>query len=271
MGKSKGISTTEILVALALSTLISLIVTSLFVTSSNLYVKNKKAFELNEDTRNAIATIEYLFSRWGAGVPCKDNKCVINNSLPPCDDYPPSDPQCITIKDNGREVEFFGNLYGFGFITNSTVDTAEAISCGLSSDEKQNCYLVWEKGEVKMKDGKPSVYSINLDKNNVDCYHSLEQAKVKISLVPQDTDNNATVASGTYISRAPFKIRLYVQDGFLFVDKIDQSSCNYNEANIKIGKVKNFEVKSQERSIVVNITFTSKDGKERKLQKVYGK
>ncbi|MDW8095205.1 MAG: type II secretion system protein, partial [Aquificaceae bacterium] len=114
----RGVTLTELLVAIVVSSIILTAIVSIFSTSNLALRRGKETAELTEDVRNAITTLEFVFSRWGSGVPCENNQCNIGNTIPDCPNTnlqpPPRDPMCMTII--GQEVRFFANLYGMGFV-----------------------------------------------------------------------------------------------------------------------------------------------------------
>lgn len=260
----KGISLVELLIAIVIGIIITSALTGLFVGSNRAFLKNREISELAEDVRNAITTLEFIFSRWGAGVPCENNNCTIEPTLPPCSSYPPSDPQCITIEPSS--VEFYANLYGYGFVINSTGTTAKAVSCRLSLDSRQNCYLLWDNGSVRQENGNVLVYRITaISSNNKDCIKDINQSIVDLSV-------NGTLNNGTFISRAPHKVRIYKQGDFLFMDRYDTaSSCNEDETAVRIGRVENFSVIPDGRGVFVNATFISSNGKKYSIVKRFGR
>lgn len=136
----KGVSLVEILNAIAVDAIITLALTFLFVGSNRAFLGNRASAGLTEDVRNAITTLEFVFSRWGTGVPCRDNNCTIESPPPPCSSYPPYDPQCITLTSSS--VEFYANIYGYGFVTTATNTTASIISCRLDSSSRDNYYYI---------------------------------------------------------------------------------------------------------------------------------
>lgn len=65
--KNRGISLVELLVAIVVSTIILGAVLSMFIGSNIAFRGNRDIAEMSEDVRNAITTLEFLFSRWGLG------------------------------------------------------------------------------------------------------------------------------------------------------------------------------------------------------------
>lgn len=103
----KGFTVIELLVAMVVSMIVVGALTSLFIVGNRTFTTNKQVADITDEVRNAITTLDFLFSRWGVGVPCPQNGCNLQTPPPDCPDeksYPPSDPMCITI--TGTEIVF---------------------------------------------------------------------------------------------------------------------------------------------------------------------
>lgn len=59
----KGISLVELLIAIVIGIIVTSALTGLFVGSNRAFLKNREISELAEDVRNAITTLEFIFSR----------------------------------------------------------------------------------------------------------------------------------------------------------------------------------------------------------------
>lgn len=259
----RGFTLVELLVAIMVSSIILLAVASLFMGSNRAFRVNRDVAEMSEDVRNAITTLEFIFSRWGAGVPCANNNCNITNNIQPCNNqYPPQDPMCMDI--SGGRVIFYANLYGIGFVNNIDANNISLVSCRLNTSSNQNCYYVWSSGRVILDNNQPKIVSLNGNVNQ-DCISGVNAVSISRT-------TNPDLLQGNYITRVPHRITLYVQGEWLMMDREDMAqACNDTETAIRIGRVQNFSVQTQGRSVVVNATFVSADGRTYPITRVYGR
>ena len=258
--KSYGFTVVELLVAILVSLIVLGAVVSLYISSSRGFQKTKPISDVLEEARSALATLDFLFSRWGMGVPCLNNTCTYNVSITPCDGYPPSDPMCMNVTDNS--VEFYANLYGFGFVVSTDGTNAQVISCRLNTSATQNCYYVWNGNAlVSGYSGDiPIVYSLQGNVSNVDCinFDGNPNATVSVNMVSVDGSSTYTLSDGNIISRVPHRVRIYVQDGWLLVDKEDMAAaCGANENAVRLAPVENFSVTTNGQTVILDITFKS--------------
>ena len=269
--KMKGFTLIEILVTILLVSIILMTIVGLYIASDKAFKKNKPISDVLEEMRSGIATLDFVFSRWGVGVPCANNNCTINaTGISPCDeDYPPSDPMCMTCNEGSlssgcSDVEFYGNLYGIGFVVNanSTTGTASIISCRLeyNSDCSKQCYYIWEGGKISN-----SSWNSTNNQPIIRCLPSSEYEGECISgTTPKSVSfDNSTfpIEDGNIIMRAPHKIRIFLDnDGWIKMERYD--SCNnFNSENgnntRKIAKADSFKVYAEGKTIKVSVTFVS--------------
>ncbi|MEM4675802.1 MAG: prepilin-type N-terminal cleavage/methylation domain-containing protein [Nitrososphaerota archaeon] len=270
----RGFSLLELLVAIVVSSIILLAMASLFIGSNRAFRVNRDVSEMSEDVRNAITTLEFVFSRWGVGVPCANNQCNIGNTIPPCgNQYPPADPMCMDINNN--TVSFYANLYGFGFVQNVAGGVANIISCRLNSGQNQNCYYVWRSARLESGfdiNGRPIAVRLPNFNGQPDCIaNSNPNLSINANLTTS-AGGNMVLQTGDYISRAPHMITLRLQGGWLVMDRVDMGTgCTDNENAVLIGMVENFQVQTQGRSVIVNATFVSADGRRYPITRIYGR
>ncbi|MEJ5339479.1 MAG: prepilin-type N-terminal cleavage/methylation domain-containing protein [Aquificaceae bacterium] len=274
--KNRGISLVELLVAIVVATIILGAVASMFIGSNRAFRGNRDVSEMSEDVRNAITTLEFLFSRWGAGVPCpgnttdQNNVCNINpNLIPPCNNqYPPQDPMCMDIA--GSSVTFYANLYGIGFVRAVSGNNATVISCRLNTGANQNCYYVWHNARIKPgydNNGRPVVVSLGGSLNQPDCMTGMNTVSI-----PANLGNNVNLGAGDYITRVPHRITIRMDGDWLVMDRVDMAgNCTDNENAVRIGRVQNFSVQAQGRSVRVDATFLSADGRQYQITRYYGR
>jgi len=111
--KPKGITLVEVLVAMAISLVLSLMIYYAVRHSSESYVINKKLSDLIETARTTEVQLKYFFDRWGVGVPedpnsldCSyDFNTNINNTQFPKSKY------CLMI-ENGEPCDKLSFYYG---------------------------------------------------------------------------------------------------------------------------------------------------------------
>ncbi len=285
--RKKAFTLVEILVAMILASIILVAVLGLYVASDKVFKKTKPVSDVLEEMRSGIVTLDFVFSRWGAGVPCYNNNCNIGTTISACSSYPPTDPMCMTCNSGDlttgcSDVEFYANLYGMGFVIAATTSSASLVSCRLDTSDNQNCYYIWENGGVvnyNSTTASPPAYGFNVSFNSIDCV----DFNGAPNLIINDPDMcewvNGTldcsyvysVQSGDIITRVPHKVRLYVDqdtDGsyWLMMDKTDmESGCNSDENAVKVARIKDansFKVYAVGRAIKVVITFATQGLKE---------
>ncbi len=277
----RGFSLVELLTAIVVAVIILGAITGLFIGSNNAFRTGRNVSGLTEDVRNAISTLEFVFSRWGAGVPCKNNNCttalqnIKSGTLPDCDGYPPTDPMCITA---GSDVRFYANLYGIGFVVSVSGNNANVISCRLSNNSKQNCYYVWNGGRTKFgtgTDGRLVFVRLSGISGEQDCLGGTQTISISGQVyewvtLPQST--TLSLSPGDYITRVPHGIRLYVSNGVLYMDRTDMAdSCGDSESAVKIGNVQSFNVQKVGRAVRVDAVFVGSDGKTYPITRYFGR
>ncbi len=280
----RGYSLLEILVAIVIVAIVMGAVVAIYSASNRTFQKTKPVSSLLEEVREALSTLDFVFSRWGSAVPCEGNNCTLNN--PPADcgtSYPPKDPMCITIR-NGNEAEFYANLYGMGFVVSvdTTDNTASLISCRLRKDRDpdkrtQNCYYVWKGDRVVAFDstGLPVIYELSGLSNtedNIDCLSEPASPNATININMKDISSggsDVTLSEGMVITRVPHRIRLYVDNGWLMMDKTDMASpCSSDENAIRIARVQSFSIEKVGKGVKLNITFVSQEDSSKTMRVV---
>lgn len=274
--KNRGFTVVELLVGIVVSIITLLAISSLFFTSNRVIQIVKPASESIEEVQTGLATLDFLMSRWGVGFPCSNNcvydatkKCstTFDNFNASSTDLNPygNNPLCINILNNGSEVQFFASLGGSGFVKSSDNNSSQLISCRLSSKSKDNCYFLFNpafSGFAQLSD---------LSANNRDCIDlditSQTNATATINTLPA----GISLAGGLLI-RAPHFVRIYIQDGWLRMDKKDISDCNDNENAVNIAKVRSFTAESlSSRSVKFTIEFVSQTDPNKvfRVERVY--
>lgn len=281
--KNKGFTLTELLIAILLASVISLALLSTFIVSNSAFRTGRKVSELTEDVRNALTTLDFLFSRWGQGVPCADNNCTIGSTLPDCSTYPPRDPMCVTISDYGMKVEFYANLYGGGFVVSVNDTHANIISCRLNRSPTQNCYYIFDNSGFRIRNSNNQPVAVKLSSftGQPDCLMSAQpNLNISRTLFEWDTVFNSTLTlmPGDFISRVPHRITLYVKniagENWLVYDRADmESGCGDNENSVRIIKIRDrdLNISKEGRTVLINATFITANGTAYKIERRFGR
>ena len=259
--KNKGASLIEVLTAIVMSSIVLMAIVGLYISSDKTFKKQRELSELIEEVRSGMTNLDFLFSRWGVGVPCKNNTCSLSNSIAACYSYPPSDPMCMDcvsgdLSTGCRDVIFYGNLNGIGFVVSVNGSYAKLISCRLkeSSSSSYYYYYVWREGEVLTNSsGEPEAVTINyISPNGASCKELTEPNAETSTAI-----GNFTLVPGDIIIGVPKKIELFVEDGLLkekIWDMYNPSSPQY-EGEKAIAHVDSFEVYRVGRGIKVKVKF----------------
>lgn len=281
--KQKGFTIVELLVVMVLCALILMAVLGIYLASDKIFRKTRPISDVLEETRGAIVTLDFIFSRWGTGVPCKNNNCNIGSSIIPCDGYPPTDPLCMkcnngNLNSSCSDVEFYANLQGLGFVVSINGTQANLISCRLSIDTNDNYYYIWQGERVVNYSGlglPPSYQLLQLNPNNQDCIKNFSgsfnaQSSALVNLV-NGTAGSYTLQPGDIIIRVPHKVRLYpksTSDGYwLYLEKTDMATgTNEENAIAKLKGPDSFKVFVQGHTIKFEVEFQSQSKPEKVLK-----
>jgi prepilin-type N-terminal cleavage/methylation domain-containing protein len=278
--KQKGFTIIEILVVIVLCTIILMAASGLYLASSKIFRETRPISDVLEEMRSAIATLDFVFSRWGTGVPCKNNSCNIGNIITICDDYPPSNPLCMKCNSGDfssgcNDIEFYANLEGYGFVVSVNENQANLISCRLSTDRNDNYYYIWEGDKLVNYNGtgNPTIYQLSgLNPNNQDCVNFTGVSNAQVNTLVIGTVNY-TLQPGNIITRVPYRVRLYIsydsddKGYWLYMKKIDIGrGTTYTT---KLGRVKDsdsFKVYNEGRAIKAEVEFQSQSEPEKTLK-----
>jgi hypothetical protein len=254
----------------------------LYFASDKIFKQTRPISDVLEEMRSAIATLDFVFSRWGVGVPCDNNTCneAISECVgPPPDNYPPYNRLCMSCKNGDfssgcSNVEFYANLEGYGFVVSVNGTQANLISCRLSKDENDNYYYIWQGEKIVNynSSGSPLIYQLlGLNPNNQDCINFTGDSNAQVNALVNGT-GNYTLQPGDMITRVPHKVRLYVDstsDGYwLYIEKTDMADPT-KQSTTMLGRVKDsnsFKVYSERRAIKVEVEFQSQSKPEKALK-----
>jgi prepilin-type N-terminal cleavage/methylation domain-containing protein len=280
----RGFTIIELLVVIVLCGIILTAVLGLYLTSDKVFKQTRPISDVLEEARSAVATLDFVFSRWGVGVPCKNNNCTIEDFIPLCNGYPPTNPLCMNcINPNGslnsttscKGVAFYANLLGHGFVVSTNNGTANLISCRLSMDPNDNYYYIWQGEKVVNYNGtgKPPIYQLSeLDPDGQDCIENFNgNPNAQSSALVNGTAGNYTLQPGNFITRVPYEVRLYPEcksDGcWLYLEKIDMAkNNNVTTKLVKLKDLDSFKVSAQGRAIKVELEIQSQSKPEKVLK-----
>jgi len=198
----RGMTLIELLVALALSIILSLGLYYAFRYSGLFFVQDKAVSDLIEYARTAEEQLKFYFDRWGNGVPEGGTDC--NYTFP--NGYPAS-RFCIIKSSSGNcdEITFYGNTQGFLIVLDEKDENEfNALACRMTN-ENDDYYYVWREDEP--------IAVITGDKVNVDGGDCGVNGNFSNASVPkQVTDingNTVSLSTGDAIIRVPKVIRIY--------------------------------------------------------------
>jgi len=265
--RKKGLTLIELITAIVIAAIVMMAIVALYINTDHSFKKNKQISDLLQNSQAAIFNLNYLFSRWGVGVPCYNNTCVYSsNSIPACGGFPPTDPLCMDCKVGSlnsttgcSDIVFYANLKGLGFVVSVNGTQASVISCRLTARANDNYYYVWNNGTVLMNStsGLPIVYKINkIDPDDADCVDNASVNAV-MDAVLNSTAGNYKVAPGDVLIRVPKKIELYIDENELKEHIWDMyDPLNPQDEGVKVlANVKSFKVFQNGRGVKVIIEF----------------
>ncbi|HIJ59494.1 MAG TPA: type II secretion system protein [Nitrospirae bacterium] len=299
-----GLSLVEMLVAIAITSIITTALLGLYLSSDKVFRQTKVIADTKETAKLSLAQLEWLFQRWGTSTPCNDpegnNICTIIRN---CKDlngnfqYPPPSSICITIEDSNPcdEVYFYANLYGNGFVDRlDSATTVAVMSCRLSDTNVQNCYHIKRGGKFRRDANNTQnvlVFSINnLSSNNLDCINATGNSNGLMSRqlnilngFELDQNNQLTQTlnfdGGDLLVRVPHRVKLFCQSNpndnnkqWLYMSATDTSlQCNANEDPSPLVPVDSFQVQQQFQGILVSVTIRGPEGRLMQVQRFFGR
>jgi hypothetical protein len=216
----RGTSLVELLIAIGLGLFV---LQAAFLLQTGTLKMFKDVRTSSENVQTKVPSVELVaryFDRWGVNIVGNGTATGAD-----CSAYPPSDSKCITVTDGSPcdEVIFWGNLYGYGFVSAVASGTATLASCRLSTSTGDNYYLMWSSDTLYndvVKDGFGKITQIiplqvgSLSANNADCSSltsgSPTNATASATMTPTDVSyTSKTLTAGDFIQRAPHRVRLY--------------------------------------------------------------
>jgi prepilin-type N-terminal cleavage/methylation domain-containing protein len=253
----KGFTIIEFLVAILIALLVLGAISIAFIGADKGFKKNKPISQSVEEAQNSVATLDFLFSRWGIGVPTSNSIYLMNSdgsikkdkngnpilwqasNLP--NKFPPTSPFWYQVVDTNGDnkndaLSFFASIGGNGYIANCNNSSCNILSCRLTTNSANRCYFIFSADGTSVK-----YYALNngdLANDEIDC----------LNLQNNQTYNTTIKVGGLNpadrIQRVPHLIRIYEtpidsKTSWLTFDRIDVSNdCNDNANGVFIGRIR---------------------------------
>jgi len=222
-----GFTLVELLVVILVTSIFLMAVLGVFLMGNKYLKESKPVSDVIEEARSGLATLEFLFSRRGVGVPPKGDNFT---GIPPANNTCPLKNKNSTLTCyNGdlcsssgcKDLEFYANIKGFGFVVNATNNTASLVSCRLSSEADENYYYVFKEYKLVNATQNGTTKTIfrfceNFGNgphcvNNLAGNLTLNNPKMYLNGTNcTDANNTITLQPGDIIMRVPYKVRLKV-------------------------------------------------------------
>jgi hypothetical protein len=223
-----------------------------FIGANRGFQQNEPIRQAIQEAQNSVATLDFLFSRWGVGMPSlntipirstDENGNPINwqpASLPNVNGneitFPPAYPFWYLINGN-NEIYFFASLGGTGYVVNCPNNAScNILSCRLTSNNTNRCYFIFSANGTSIR-----YYELgnrDLANDNIDCLN------LQNNQTSNTTINVGGLSPGDRFQRAPHLIRIYEtpidsRTSWLTFDRIDLAvNCNDNENATFIGRIR---------------------------------
>jgi len=284
----RGLTLTELLVALALSLLIVMAVTTLHEAAGKGFAGGKVLTDAEEEALAALSQLEWLFQRWGVGTPCCSQSCTV---VTDCGEgYPPPSSLCVTIKPGGRcdEVTFYASLGGMGFVDRLlSAEEVALVSCRLSTQE--NCYHLRRGGlwapvdwDYESYPVPPAVAVKGLSPDDASCaelkssYNATALREVELLNGTYRGSTVFTLESGDLLISVPYRVTLFCkeeEDGPWLYARLGEPvpECGRPEKEFAVAPVESFRVTVEGKALRVRAVFRGSTGGLFSVERVYGR
>jgi type II secretory pathway pseudopilin PulG len=302
VSRKRGFTVVEFLVSILISLLVLGAISVAFIGANKGFQQNKPVSQAIQEAQNSVATLDFLLSRWGVGVPSSNtipiytmdydgairtdkNGNPINwqpASLPNGIAFPPPYPfWYLTLDTNGDgkkdTIYFFASLGGTGYVVNcsnpNNIPPCNILSCRLTSSNTNRCYFIFSADGMSIK--YYELGSTDLAKDNIDCLN------LQNNQTYNTTINIGGLSPGDRFQRVPHLIRIYEtpidsRTSWLAFDRIDLAvGCNDNENATYIGRIRrgSFQVIPRgQNAVEVQGDFVDENGNVAyRFRKVYAK
>jgi prepilin-type N-terminal cleavage/methylation domain-containing protein len=256
---NKGYSLVEMLMAIVVGLIVLGAVVAAYTGSLKLFKDAKSISDTIQTKMPSVELISRYFDRWGVGV-VSQQRIRLNGTdepvMPSCTNCPTYNKWMTIITGTPCDtVEFYGNLYGTGFVQSVSGNTARLISCRLDRSDDQNCYTIWRNTFPINAISGGNISPIALPSLNpsvvIDCLDRTTWQNQNFNVTSNVSMSGMIVQAGDYIHRIPHKVKLYCKNNpqdanktWLYADLTDQSAsgCTNNEPSSAIAPVDEFKV-----------------------------
>jgi hypothetical protein len=237
-----------------------------FIGADRGFKKNKPISQAVEEAQNSVATLDFLFSRWGVGVPPNPNIPILNsdgsikpvlwqasnlpNEILPNEILPNGIASAypfwyLAIDTNGDgkndTLYFFASLGGNGYVIDcpntNNLPPCNMLSCRLTSSRYNKCYFIFSA------DGTSVKYYYELSSNDI-ANDEIDCLNLQNNQTYNTTINIHGLNQGYRFQRVPHLIKIYEtpidnKTSWLTFDGIDLAiGCNDNKNAIYIGRIR---------------------------------
>jgi len=262
VSRKRGFTVVEFLVSILISLLILGAISVAFIGANRGFQQNKPISQAIQEAQNSVATLDFLFSRWGVGMPSLNNILIykMNHngivekdrsgnpinwqpaSLPISIIFPPANPFWHQVTDTNGDgkndtIEFYTSLGGTGYVTDCpNNNSCNILSCRLTSDSKNRCYFIFSADGTSIK--YYVLGSSDLANDNIDCLN------LQKNQTSNTTINVGGLSPGDRFQRVPHLMKIYEipidsKTSWLTFDRTDLADdCNDNENATYIGRIK---------------------------------
>ena len=208
----KGFTLIELLIVLVITSLILGALVGLYIAQQKTQTPLKSTSDVVEIERNAMAQLEWLFSRWGTGTPCNDptginictriRPCTINGNFT----YPPPSTLCVSVRNGNPcgEIWFYANFEGMAVVNRigveSGVERAYLLSCRLrteGNDGDRFCFHIMRHARFfrdTNDNNKVLIFQLSdLDNQNAEC---IDEEYTNPTVHNAECNRNATILNG---------------------------------------------------------------------------
>ncbi|WP_299238354.1 hypothetical protein [Sulfurihydrogenibium sp.] len=270
-----------------------------FIVANRGFQQNKPVSQAIQEAQNLVATLDFLFSRWGVGMPSSDTISIYimdydgalrtdkngnpkkwQPSLPNGITFPPANPfwyQAVDTNNDGRNdtIYFFASLGGTGYVVNclNNVPPCNILSCRLTSNKTNKCYFIFSADGTSIR--YYELGSKDLANDNIDCLN------LQNNQTSNTTINVGGLSPGDRFQRVPHLIRIFEipidsRTSWLAFDRTDLAyNCNDNENATHIGRIRrgSFQVVPRgQNAVELQADFVDENGNVAyRFRKVYAK
>lgn len=303
VSRKRGFTVVEFLMSILISLLILGAISVAFIVANRGFQQNKPISQAIQEAQNSVATLDFLFSRWGVGMPSSntipiyimDYDGAIRTdkngnpknwqpaSLPNGITFPPANPfwyQTVDTNNDGRNdtINFFASLGGTGYVVNcpNNVPPCNILSCRLTSNNTNNrCYFIFSADGTSIRYYELGSKDLANGTDNIDCLN------LQNNQTSNTTINVGGLSPGDRFQRVPHLIRIFEipidsRTSWLAFDRIDLAvNCNDNENATHIGRIRrgSFQVVPRgQNAVEVQADFVDENGNVAyRFRKVYAK